>query len=458
MEKKLYIKTYGCQMNVYDSDKMRDLLEKMGFSSTDEPGEASIIIFNTCHIREKASEKLYSDLGRVRLFKEERASQGAETIIIVAGCVGQAEGGEILRRAPFVDIVVGPQTYHRLPEMIARALRVSQKGKNKGCGIVYTDFPLESKFDVLPVPSVKNKSSAYLSVQEGCDKFCSFCVVPYTRGAEYSRPVNDIIREAQALISQGVKEITLLGQNVTAYHGEAPDRKGEWSLARLMFELAELEGLKRLRYTTSHPRDMSDDLIEAHEKIAMLMPYLHLPIQSGSNAMLKRMNRQHTVDDYYQFVDKLKEARPDMALSTDLIVGHPGESEADFEETLKFVERVKFASSYSFKYSPRPGTPSAIYEDQVAPEVKDRRLQVLQALLKEQERSFNQSCVNKTLSILLEGGGRHEGQFAGRSPYMQSVYMTAHPRLLHEIVDVKIVEATAHSLRGEIVFPQEVAA
>ncbi len=403
-------------MNVYDSARMADVLAPLGYGTAESPADADMVILNTCHIREKASEKVFSELGRLRQARAERKETGADMIIAVAGCVAQAEGAEILRRAPDVDIVLGPQTYHRLPEMVARAARArSAKEGNgrRGAGVLDTDFPPESKFDHLPAPSADQAVSAFLAVQEGCDKFCTFCVVPYTRGAEFSRPVAQVIQEARALVAAGAREINLLGQNVNAYHGEAPDGS-EWGLGRLVRHLADsVDGLLRIRYTTSHPRDMDDDLIAAHAEVPQLMPFLHLPVQSGSDRVLEAMNRQHKARLYYEIVDRLRAARPDMALSSDFIVGFPGESETDFAATMKLVEEIGFAQAYSFNYSIRPGTPGAAMENQVPEDVKNERLQRLQAVLNAQQVAFNRAMIGRVLPVLLEKPGKRDGP-AGR--------------------------------------------
>ena len=395
MSKKLFIKTYGCQMNVYDSARMADALASHGYARVDASDEADLVILNTCHIREKAAEKVYSELGRLRQLRARRRAAGGDLVIGVAGCVSQAEGGAMLERAPFVDIVVGPQTYHRLPELLHRRAR-------DGKGVIDTDFPVESKFDLLPEPSGASAVSAFLTVQEGCDRFCTFCVVPYTRGAEESRPAAAILAEGRRLVAAGAREITLLGQNVNAYHGEGPDGRS-WSLARLIAALAEIDGLARIRYTTSHPRDMADDLIAAHGAIDKLMPFLHLPVQSGSDAVLEAMNRRHRADDYRRIVERLRAARPDIALSSDFIVGFPGESDEDFRATMALVREIGFAQAFSFKYSPRPGTPAASMRRQVKDGVKGERLAELQALLAAQAASFNQATVGRVLPVLLEG-------------------------------------------------------
>ena len=438
--RKIFVKTFGCQMNVYDSERMTELLGAEGFAETAAMEEADVILLNTCHIREKAAEKVYSDLGRIRQVKDARLSAGKETIITVAGCVAQAEGAEILRRAPFVDLVVGPQSYHRLGGLVARA-------RSERRQIVETGFPEEDKFTVLPKRAPSKAVTAFLTVQEGCDKFCTFCVVPYTRGAEFSRPAADVEAEARRLADHGVREITLLGQNVNAYHGLGPDGR-PWSLAVLIARLAEIGGIERIRYTTSHPRDMGDDLIAAHRDQAKLMPYLHLPFQAGADRILAAMNRRHTAADYLALVARVRAARPDLALSTDIIVGFPGETEADFAATLELVERVGFAHAYSFKYSSRPGTPGAAMGDQVAENVKIDRLHRLQDLLDRQQTQFNSACVGTVVPVLFEREGRHRGQLVGRSPYLQPVHATADSSLLGRIVEVAIAGAGPNSLSG----------
>lgn len=438
--RKLYVKSFGCQMNVYDSHRMADTLAREGFVETQDPAEADLVILNTCHIREKAAEKVYSELGRLRKQKQEA---GSDTMIAVAGCVAQAEGAEIMRRAPVVDVVVGPQSYHRLPELLAEA----KAGKR----VVDTEFPAEDKFDHLPTPTRAATRSrgpaAFVTVQEGCDKFCTFCVVPYTRGAEVSRPVTKIIDEAARLLDQGVREITLIGQNVNAFHGEGPDGKA-WSLAKLMERLAQMEGLARLRYTTSHPRDMGEDLIAAHRDLPQLMPYLHLPVQSGSDRILAAMNRKHGRDLFLSLIEKMREARPDLALSSDFIVGFPGETDRDFEDTLDLVREVGFASAYSFKYSSRPGTPAAEHEAQVAEEVKTERLAELQKLLEASKSAFDAACRGRTFDILLEKPGRQPGQLIGRSPYLQSVVVNDPPAGIGELLTVTITDVGPNSLAG----------
>ncbi len=438
-------------MNVYDSARMADVLAPLGYGMAASAADADMVILNTCHIREKASEKVFSELGRLRQTRAERRLNGADMIIAVAGCVAQAEGAEILRRAPDVDIVLGPQTYHRLPEMVARATRArsAKEGDGRrGAGVLDTDFPPESKFDHLPAPSADQAVSAFLAVQEGCDKFCTFCVVPYTRGAEFSRPVAQVIQEARALVAAGAREINLLGQNVNAYHGEAPDGS-EWGLGRLVRHLADrVDGLKRIRYTTSHPRDMDDDLIAAHAEVPQLMPFLHLPVQSGSDRMLEAMNRQHTARHYYEIVDRLRAARSDMALSSDFIVGFPGESETDFAATMKLVEEIGFAQAFSFNYSIRPGTPGAAMENQVPEAVKNERLQRLQAVLNAQQVEFNRAMIGRVLPVLLEKPGKRAGQLVGRSPYLQAVHVMAGASEIGRVVDLHIDDIGHFSLSG----------
>jgi tRNA-2-methylthio-N6-dimethylallyladenosine synthase len=439
--KRLYVETYGCQMNVYDSERMKDVLAPLGYTPTEDQSSADMVILNTCHIREKATEKVYSELGRLRERKAERAKEGRDTTIVVAGCVAQAEGEEIMARAPVVDLVVGPQAYHKLPELIAKAARA--KGER-----LAADFDAKAKFDSLPEPKAEGVT-AFLSVQEGCDKFCTFCVVPYTRGAEFSRPVDAIVAEARSLVRQGVREITLLGQNVNAFHGTGPDGK-DWSLAQLLGHLAKIDRLDRLRYATSHPNEMTDDLIALHGEEEKLMPYLHLPVQTGSDRVLKAMNRKHTAERFLAIIDKIRKARPDIAVSSDFIVGFPGERDQDFEDTLKLVRATGFASAFSFKYSRRPGTPAAEMMAQIPEDVKDARLQALQAVLRDQQNAFNQSQIGRTLPVLVERPGRRPGQSQGRSPYMQAVHFESHrPDLIGEIVPVTICAASLNSLTAE---------
>jgi tRNA-2-methylthio-N6-dimethylallyladenosine synthase len=442
--RKVFIKTYGCQMNVYDSTRMGDALASEGYVATEEMGEADLILLNTCHIREKAAEKVYSALGRLRDMKKARAAEGRELMIGVAGCVAQAEGEEIIRRAPSVDVVIGPQTYHRLPD----ALRKARGGKP----VVDTEYAVEDKFEHLPATDRKliraRGVTAFLTVQEGCDKFCTFCVVPYTRGSEVSRPISQIVDEAIRLVESGVREITLLGQNVNAWSAEGP-AGNDWGLADLLYRLAEIPGLARLRYTTSHPRDMDDRLIEAHRDLRILMPYLHLPVQSGSDRILKAMNRRHTGAEYVALIDRIRNARPDIALSGDFIVGFPGETDQDFEDTLKIVEDVNYASAFSFKYSTRPGTPGADLTDQVAEDVKAERLVRLQTLLLKQQADFATSCIGKTIDLLLEKPGRMPGQVIGRSPWLQSVNVDAKTSQIGEIIRVRIIGTGPNSLFAE---------
>ncbi len=440
MAKKLFIKTYGCQMNVYDSARMADVLAPLGYAPAAAPEDADMVILNTCHIREKAAEKVFSELGRLKPLKARKEKRGGQFLLAVAGCVAQAEGDEILARAPYVDIVLGPQTYHRLPEMVARVAR-------EGGAVLDTEFPAEPKFDFLPAPAHGSAVSAFLSIQEGCDKFCTFCVVPYTRGAEFSRPVAAVLAEARQLVALGAREITLLGQNVNAYHGTAADG-GSWGLGQLIRAVAAIEGLARIRYTTSHPLDMDEDLLAAHRDVPLLMPFLHLPVQSGSDSVLKAMNRRYRADDYRRAVARLRAARADIALSSDFIVGFPGESEAQFEETMALVREVGFAQAFSFKYSRRPGTPAAVLPHQVPEAEKSARLERLQALLSEQQRRFNEGTVGRTLPVLFEKPGRHAGQLVGRSPYLQPVHAAAPDALLGRIASVVIRNAEPNSLSG----------
>jgi tRNA-2-methylthio-N6-dimethylallyladenosine synthase len=432
--KRLFIKTYGCQMNVYDSERMADVLAPLGYGMTDSPEDADLVVLNTCHIREKATEKVYSELGQIKLMKQARAQAGAQMTIAVAGCVAQAEGEQIMQRQPAVDLVVGPQAYHQLPELIARAHRA--RGER-----LAADFAAEEKFDALPVERNPAGVTAFLTVQEGCDKFCTFCVVPYTRGGEWSRPVQTILAEARDLAAKGVREVTLLGQNVNAYDGPG-------GLAGLARELARIEGLDRIRYTTSHPADMDEALIEAHAELPQLMPYLHLPVQSGSDKILRAMNRAHTAESYLRLIEKIRAARPDIAMSGDFIVGFPGERDADFEATLELVRQVGYAAAFTFKYSRRPGTPAAALPGQVAEEVKDERLARLNALIDDQQRAFNAAQVGKVLPVLFEKPGRHPGQLSGRSPYLQAVHCEGPDRLIGQIVPVRIDVANKMSLAG----------
>ncbi len=444
LAKKLFIKTYGCQMNVYDTGRMADALAPLGYCLVDAPEGADIVVLNTCHIREKASEKVYSELGRLRALKEARAAAGGRMLVAVAGCVAQAEGEEVMRRAPFVDMVFGPQTYHRLPEMVARA----SSGEAPG-GVVDTEFPAAPKFGRLPAPGRAGGVSAFLTVQEGCDKFCAFCVVPYTRGMEYSRPVAEVLDEARALVRAGAREITLLGQNVNAYHGAEGDGR-EAGLGGLIARLDAIAGLARIRYTTSHPRDVDDALIAAHARVPTLMPFMHLPVQSGSDRVLAAMGRRHTADDYRRVVDRLRAARPDLALSSDFIVGHPGETDADFEGTMGLAREIGFAQAYSFKYSPRPGTPAAGVPDQVPAAVKAERLDRLQALLAELQAGYNAASVGRRMEVLLDRRGRRPGQLVGRGPYMQAVHVDAPESRFGDIVTARITAAHPNSLAGAI--------
>ncbi|MBA3810523.1 MAG: tRNA (N6-isopentenyl adenosine(37)-C2)-methylthiotransferase MiaB [Caulobacteraceae bacterium] len=435
-QKRLYIKTYGCQMNVYDSERMADVLAPLGYGLTDTPDGADLAVLNTCHIREKATEKVYSELGRLKAFKASRAEAGGAMILAVAGCVAQAQGAEIMARQPAVDLVVGPQAYHRLPELIARSHRASGER-------LAADFTPDEKFDALPSQRLATGVTAFVTIQEGCDKFCTFCVVPYTRGAEYSRPADAIEAEARALAADGVREITLLGQNVNAYRSD-----GSGGLAALIRRLARIEGLDRIRYTTSHPRDMDQALIDAHGEVDALMPYLHLPVQCGSNRLLKAMNRSHTAESYLRLIERIRAARPDIAISGDFIVGFPGEREADFEATLALVREVGYAGAYSFKYSSRPGTPAAAMAGQVHEATKHDRLARLQALLEAQRRAFNADLVGRTVPVLFEKPGRRVGQIVGRSPYLQAVHCEGRSDLIGRIAPVAVVSSGHNSLAG----------
>ncbi len=443
--RKVHVKSFGCQMNVYDSNRMADTLAPAGFAETAAPEDADLVILNTCHIREKAAEKVYSEIGRIRVMKEEAVAQGRKMLIAVAGCVAQAEGHEIMRRAGTVDLVVGSQNYHRLPDLVARA-----QGGEK---IVDTEFPVEDKFEKLAAPqrdAIRARGiSAFVTVQEGCDKFCTFCVVPYTRGAEVSRPVAQIVAEVERLAAAGVREVTLIGQNVNAYHGEAEDGSPA-SLAKLLQRLARVSGICRLRYTTSHPCDMDDDLIAAHGELDALMPYVHLPVQTGSDKILEAMNRRHTRDDYLNVIERLRAVRGDLAFTSDFIVGFPGETENDFSETLSLVEHVGFASAYTFAYSPRPGTPAADMDDQVAEDEKSDRLHRLQAVITRQWRDFNASFAGRTLDVLLEKPGKLPGQLVGRSPYLQAVQVMASASRIGEMARVTITHAGTNSLFGAL--------
>ncbi|MES2034440.1 MAG: tRNA (N6-isopentenyl adenosine(37)-C2)-methylthiotransferase MiaB [Pseudomonadota bacterium] len=437
-EKRLYIKTYGCQMNVYDSERMADVLRPLGYAVTDEPEGADLVVLNTCHIREKATEKVYSELGHIKQMKIRKADAGGAMKIVVAGCVAQAEGAEIMRRQPAVDLVVGPQAYHQIPELIARTHRALGERLS-------ADFAADEKFDALPAERHVSGVTAFLTVQEGCDKFCTFCVVPYTRGGEWSRPVETILAEARVLADKGVREVTLLGQNVNAYDGDPG------GLAGLVRKLARIDGLDRIRYTTSHPRDMDDALIAAHGELPALMPYLHLPVQAGSDRILKAMNRGHTAEHYIRLVERIRAARPDIALSGDFIVGFPGERDSDFEATMSLVREVGYVGAFSFKYSRRPGTPASAMPGQVAGDVMDERLQRLNTLLQDQTAAFNQAVVGRTAPVLIEKAGRHPGQIGGRSPWLQPVHIDGPENLIGKIVPVKIDTATRNSLSGSLV-------
>ena len=445
--KYMFIKTYGCQMNVYDSDRMFELLQPLGYKKTDNPAQADLIILNTCHIREKATEKVFSELGRLKKLKLSALEKNRKVLIGVAGCVAQAEGEEILERATYVDLVFGPQTYHRLPEMVNKALKMDLS-LVAGSQIIETEFATEEKFDELSSNS-NSPTNSFLTIQEGCNKFCSFCVVPYTRGAEISRPAGQVLEEAEKLVKSGSKEITLLGQNVNAYHGLSPNGK-EWTLGRLIRELAELDGLERIRYTTSHPKDMDDDLISAHGEVPKLMPYLHLPIQSGSNTILKNMNRKHNVTFYRSIIDKLRKVREDIAFSSDFIVGYPGETDVDFAETLRLVSDIEFAQAYSFKYSSRPGTPAS-GKMEVDEQIKSDRLESLQQLLNAQQLAFNLKKVGTVQSVLVEKHGRKQGQLVGKTPYMQAAHFCGNEQLIGSIQKVRILDGFSKGISGDIV-------
>ncbi|MBE6455154.1 MAG: tRNA (N6-isopentenyl adenosine(37)-C2)-methylthiotransferase MiaB [Alphaproteobacteria bacterium] len=434
---KIYIKTFGCQMNMYDSARMRDALGTLGYETTDNPAEADILLLNTCHIREKASEKLFSEIGRLNEFKSIRAKEKKNTLIIVCGCVVQAEGAEILQRAHAVDIAVGPQNYHRLPELVARYNR--KKGR-----VLEADFPADSKFDYLPKTKATS-ASCFLAVQEGCDNFCTYCVVPYTRGCEYSRSADEIIQEAKDLVSTGAKEIMLLGQNVNCWHGDGASDLGE-----LIYRIAEIDGLERIRYTTSYPSKITENLVRAHAEVEKLMPYIHLPIQSGSDSVLKAMNRLYTASEYIDIIGRFREARPDIAISSDFIVGFPGETDKDFEQTLEVVKKVKYTSSFSFKYSPRPGTPASLMKNQIPEDVKTERLMRLQALLLEQQKEAYEAVVGKVLPVLLTEKGKKDGQLIGYTPYLQSTHVSLDDSYLNKIVSLKITKASATSLSSEL--------
>ena len=438
-----YIKTFGCQMNVYDSQRIADILQNMGYQAAQTPIEADLIIFNTCHIREKAAEKLFSDLGRINLIKEERKQQGKETIIGVVGCVVQAEDEEITKRVPYINFATGPLTYYRLPEILQKIAR------HKNLCVIDTDFPAESKFDFLP-ENHSHGVCSFLAVQEGCNNFCTYCIVPYTRGVETSRPVEDVLKEAQRLVKTGTLEINLLGQNVNSYHGEDAYGK-ERDFAYLLRRLAEIDGLKRLRYTTSYPADVTDDLISCHKEIDILMPYLHLPLQSGSDKILKAMNRRHTAGRYLEIIDKLRTAKPDLGFSSDFIVGFPGETDDDFEQTLNMIDKVGYIQSFSFKYSRRAGTPAAVFPNQIPEKIKTQRLNILQEKLFSMQLTFNKNCIGKIMPVLFESKGRKKEQMFGRTPYMQNIHVQAPIETLNQILPIKITDATQNSLSGIIV-------
>lgn len=443
MQKKYFIKTFGCQMNVYDSHRIALILETFGYQETQVQKDADLVIFNTCHIREKAAEKVFSDLGRALMIKQERLAEGKETIIGVTGCVVQAEDEQIAKRAPYVDFALGPLAYHRLPEILEKI------GRKRGVTVIDTEFPAEDKYDFLP-PNRSEGACSFLAVQEGCDNFCTYCVVPYTRGAESSRPVKDIVQEAKQLIATGTLELNLLGQNVNSYHGEDESGK-ERNLAYLLHRISELDGLRRLRYTTSYPADVNDDLIACHRDLKQLMPYLHLPVQSGSDRVLKAMNRRHTRGDYLTVVEKLLNANPDLRMSSDFIVGFPGETDDDFNQTLSLVKEVGYIQAFSFKYSRRAGTPAALMPNQVEENVKKERLEILQSLLFALQTEFNLSCIGKTCEVLFEQQGRHQNQWIGRTPYMQNLHAKADESLLNKIVKVQILGATTNSLSGKVI-------
>ncbi len=441
--KKIYIKTYGCQMNVYDSDRMSDLMASIGYEHTDKPDNANMVLINTCHIREKAAEKLYCDLGRIKKHKDKITKKGGEMLVAVAGCVGQAEGKEIFKRAPIVDIIVGPESYQTLPDLVGKVLRDKSKQ-------IDLEFKPNNKFDILKESKEKSSVSSFLSIQEGCDKFCTFCVVPYTRGSEFSRPVEQIINEAKNLSNNGAKEIYLLGQNVNAYHGLDKDGK-EINLAKLIKEIAKIDAIKRIRYTTSHPRDMDAELIAAHGEVDKLMPFLHLPIQSGSNNILKAMNRKHTRQDYFKIIENIRKARPDIGISSDFIVGFPGETNQDFEDTLDLIKKVKFTSCYSFKYSPRPGTPAPNLE-QVDEKIKSERLAKMQDLLAKQQTEFNEQFEGMEMEILFDRKAKSKNQIIGKSPWLQSVVIEdKEGKYLNQFVTVKITKARPSSLIADII-------
>jgi tRNA-2-methylthio-N6-dimethylallyladenosine synthase len=446
--RKLHIKSYGCQMNVYDAQRMVDTLAPQGFVETSNVDDADLVILNTCHIREKASEKVYSELGRLRVAKDEAARDGRKMSVVVAGCVAQAEGNEIIRRAPVVDVVVGPQSYHHLPQLLARAKRDGRA--------LETEFPVEDKFGLLPPPqpdAIRARGiSSFVTVQEGCDKFCTFCVVPYTRGAEVSRPATRIADDVRRLADNGVREITLIGQNVNAYHGEGPDGR-QWPLGTLLRHLAEIPGIVRLRYSTSHPRDVDETLIEAHRDLKALMPFVHLPVQSGSDRVLAAMNRKHTADDYRRVIDRFRAARQDIAFSSDFIVGFPGESEEDFAATLALVTQIGYAGAYSFKYSPRPGTPAADMRENVSAAEMDERLVRLQELIDSQQSAFNEAAIGNTVDVLFERAARNPGQIVGRTAYLQPAHVMAPANIIGQVLPVTIASLERYSLLGTLAVP-----
>jgi len=442
--RKLHIKTYGCQMNVYDTSQMKNMLRAKGFVYTEGINEADLIILNTCHIREKASEKIYSELGKIKILKNQRKKNNLDTITVVAGCVAQAEGEEIFRRAPVVDIVVGPQSYQTLPAMLENIINDNQKQQ------INLEFEVDKKFDFLKEEEYPQGISAFLTIQEGCDKFCKFCCVPYTRGAEYSRPSHEVFRDAMKIAASGTKEITLLGQNVSAYEYTGPENT-KVKLGELIRLVASLPQIERIRYTTSHPNDMQDDLIEAHREEKKLMPFLHLPVQSGSDKILKDMNRKHNSKQYLELIDKFRKARPDIAFSSDFIVGYPGETEQDFKDTLSLIKEVGYAQCYSFKYSMRPGTPAAEAKNQIPEEVKTARILEIQELINSEQQKFNNNFIGRTLSVLFDRNGRYEGQVIGKSEYMQSVHIDNGKHLINKIVQVKITKSLQNSLTGELV-------
>ncbi len=439
--KSVFVQSYGCQMNVYDSQRMIDVLRPLGYAPVENSADADLVVLNTCHIREKATEKVYSEIGRLKIQKEANLKNGKDMMIGVAGCVAQAEGAQIMARAPVVELVVGPQAYHNLPELIARAARKSGETLD-------TSFDAIDKFDALPINRENPGVSAFLSIQEGCDKFCSFCVVPYTRGAEFSRPFEKVLEEARSLADNGAKEITLLGQNVNAYQGGEGTKFG---LGGLIREIAKLDAIERIRYTTSHPGDMNDDLIEAHRDIEKLMPFFHLPVQSGSNKILKAMNRRHDRASYIETIAKIREARPGIAIATDLIVGFPGETDEDFADTMRLVEEIDFATAFSFKYSKRPGTPASAMMYQIAEQVKDERLQILQAALVEGQSRFNAAKIGQTLKVLATSKGRRPGQILGKSEWLQSVFFDGDEGHIGKILDVKINGSSASALSGTLI-------